>query len=337
MSKKKSKKNIKKKITKQKNLITIEKKSNTKINKNSNNQQKELKNKDSTKKQIVETKNVIYNLPLQKEIEKEQTTKKTEQKIKYVGLKEYITLKIKEYKNKKNTKKTKKRSYKEKIILNQNLEKKVQKIEKNFKKYNFTIKTLAKLYRNLHVVFNSIIIITFIILLIGTLKIEIYKTGTIIYFGSLLLFLIIVAISQNRYLSGKIFTTIITLGMLFIIINFQKTYDFISILNKKTYEYKTYYVAAFDVQKNRNIHGLNNKKICVLKENRKKTSLVLNTKIDNVTYKEFNDTDTMFEEFYSQKCRGIIVNKNQLKYLENDPKTKRKIKKVYEFKAVTVK
>lgn len=321
------------------------------------------KNINRLKKQIVDAKDILYNVPLNNELKKEaeqitEEPKKQEPKIKYIGLKEYIALKIKEFKDKKKkNKKTKKngkktidpkikkaeekakrrQEYKERLILNQQLEKKVQKIEKDYSKYNIVIRTFVKIYRNLHVLFNSIIIISFIILLLGAFKVEVYETSTILYFGSLLLFLIIVAISQNKYLSGKVFTIILTIGMAFITAHIQNTYDFIKILNTKSYEYKTYYVAAFDVPKNRTIHSLNNKKICVLQDISEKTSLVLDTKIDKATYLAYNNTDLMFEEFYGQKCRGIIVNENQYKYLENNPKKNKKIRTIYEFKAVTKK
>lgn len=334
-----------------------EQKESTKLNKYQKTYQNNSKKNTKSKKQIVNAKDVIYNVPLNNELKKEAIIEeqKPEPKIKYIGLKEYIALKIKEFKKKKKikTKKSKKQidpkvkkieekakrrqEYKERLILNQQLEKKVQKIEKDYSKYNIVVRTFVKLYRNLHVLFNSVIIISFIILLIGAFKVEVFKTSSIIYFCSLLLFLIIVAISQNKYLSGKIFTIILTTGMIIVTTQIQKTYDFISILNTKSYEYRTYYVVAFDVPKNRTIHSMNNKKICVLKENSEKTSLVIDTKIDKATYLAYNNTDLMFEEFYSQKCRGIIVNENQYKYLENNPNSTKKVKKIYEFKAVTKK
>lgn len=358
-TKEKTKQKQQKKI--EKSIIEQPEKQEKKLNKYQKSYKNNSKNTTKPKKQIVDAKEVIYNVPLNNELKKEieqnkEETKKTEPKVKYIGLKEYITLKIKELKTKKKPKKSKKtkkdidpkvkkaeekakrrQEYKERLILNQQLEKKVQKIEKDYSKHNVVVRTFVKIYRNLHIFFNSIIIISFIILLIGAFKVEVYETSTIIYFGSLLLFLIIVAISQNKYLSGKVFTIILTIGMAFITAHIQNTYDFIKILNTKSYEYKTYYVAAFDVPKNRTIHSLNNKKICVLKDISENTSSVLDTKIDNATYLAYNNTDLMFEEFYSQKCRGIIVNENQYKYLQNNPKKNKKIRTIHEFKAVTKK
>lgn len=313
---------------------------------------KSQQKKSQKNPQVVEAKDVIYNVAIKKE--QENINKKPQQQnIKYIGLKEYIALMIKKIKINKLKKKPKieltekekkelekakrKQAYKEKLILNQQLEKEVTKIEKDYSKYPLAIRIFVKIYRNLHIVFNSAILITFIILILGLFKIEVYKASTIIYFGSLLLFLIIVAISQNRYLSGKIFTTILIVAMSFVINKTQYTYDFLSILNSSKYEYKTYYVVAIDNSQNRSIHNINNKKVGVAKEISEKTSRVINTKISNVTYLAYENQENMFEDFYNQKFRAIVVNDNQYKYLENNPKNNKKIKKLYEFKAVTKK
>ena len=313
------------------------------------------KDKTITKKQqknpqVVEAKDVIYNVAIKKEQEK-INKKPQPQKIKYIGLKEYIALMIKKIKINKLKKKPKieltekekkelekakrKQAYKERLILNQQLEKKVTKIEKDYSNHPLVIRIFVKIYRNLHIIFNSAILITFIILILGLFKIEVYKASTIIYFGSLLLFLIIVAITQNRYLSGKIFTTILIIVMSFVINKTQYTYDFISILNSNKYEYKTYYVIAIDNSQNRSIHNINNKKVGVAKEVSEKTSRVINTKISNVTYLAYENQESMFNDFYNQKFRALVVNDNQFKYLENNSKYNKKIKKLYEFKAVT--
>lgn len=334
---------IKKKSTKNKNIKTS-----TKDNKTTKSQQK----KSQKNPQVVEAKDVIYNVAIKKE--QENINKKSQpQKIKYIGLKEYIALTIKRIKINKLKKKPKieltekekkelekakrKQAYKEKLILNQKLEKEVTKIEKDYSNHPLAIRIFVKIYRNLHIIFNSAILITFIILILGLFKIEVYKVSTIIYFGSLLLFLIIVAISQNRYLSGKIFTTILIIAMSFVISKTQYTYDFFSILNSNKYEYKTYYVIAIDNPKNRSIHNINNKKVGVNKEVSEKTSRIINTKISNVTYLAYENQENMFDDFYNQKFRALVVNDNQYKYLENNSKYNKKIKKLYEFKAVTKK
>ena len=88
-------------------------------------------------------------------------------------------------------KERRRQEYIEKLVLNQNLEKEVQKIEKDYSNYNVVIRTLVKLYRNLHVIFNAVIIASFLILGLAAFKVEVYETSTIIYFGSLLLFLVL--------------------------------------------------------------------------------------------------------------------------------------------------
>ena len=299
-------------------------------------------------KQVVESKDVIYNVALKSEEEK-TTTNKEEPKVKYIGLKEYIYRSLKNFKNKKRKKNVdpkilkaqekerRRQEYIEKLVLNQNLEKEVQKIEKDYSKHNVVVRTLVKIYRNLHIIFNAVIIATFLILGLAAFKVEVYETSTIIYFGSLLLFLILVAIFQNKYLSGKIFTILLVAGMIFVTTRIQYTYDFISIMNKNEYEYKTYYVVAIDNSQNRTIHNVNNKKVGVLKEVSTKTSRVLNTKIKKVTYVEFENNNELFDAFYGQNFRAMIVTKNQYKFLEQNPRNNKEIKILHEFKAVTKK
>lgn len=307
-------------------------------------------NKNSSKsKQVVNNKDVIYNVALKSEEEKQKQETKEEPKVKYIGLKEYIYRSLKNFKNRKKKKEIdpkvlkaqekerRRQEYIEKLVLNQNLEKEVQKIEKDYSNYNVVIRTLVKLYRNLHIIFNAVIIASFLILGLAAFKVEVYETSTIIYFGSLLLFLVLVAIAQNKYLSGKVFTIMLVVGMAFVTSKIQYTYDFIGIINTNKYEYKTYYVVAIDNSQNRTIHNINNKKVGVLKEVSTKTSRVLNTKIKKVTYLEFENNNELFDAFYGQNFRAMIVTENQYKYLENNPRNNKKIKILHEFKAVTEK
>lgn len=335
---KKLQKNKTKKVesTETKEVKKEEKTTLNKYQKAYQNKNKTTKKKAPIKKEVVET----------KEVEEPK-----EIKIKYIGLKEYIALRIKNIKKalkrkkkhidpkkaKELEKEKRRQEYKERLILNQQLEKKVQKIEKDYSKHNIVVRTLVKIYRNLHIVFNSILLISFIILLIGAFKTEVYSTSSIIYFGVLALFLIVVAISQNKYLSGKVFSIILTTIMVLITAKLQYTYDFIRILNTSSYEYKTYYVVAIDNNINRSIYNINNKKVGVLEEVSEKTSRVLEMKIQNVNYQIYKDNNELFEDFYSQKFRAVIVNENQLKYLENNPNNSKKIKTLYEFKAITKK
>lgn len=307
-------------------------------------------NKNSSKnKQVVNNKDVIYNVALKSEEEKQKQETKEEPKVKYIGLKEYLYRSLKNFKNRKKKKEIdpkvlkaqekerRRQEYIEKLVLNQNLEKEVQKIEKDYSNYNVVIRTLVKLYRNLHVIFNAVIIASFLILGLAAFKVEVYETSTIIYFGSLLLFLVLVAIAQNKYLSGKVFTIMLVVGMAFVTSKIQYTYDFIGIINTNKYEYKTYYVVAIDNSQNRTIHNINNKKVGVLKEVSTKTSRVLNTKIKKVTYLEFENNNELFDAFYGQNFRAMIVTENQYKYLENNPRNNKEIKILHEFKAVTEK
>lgn len=333
-----------KKIQKKTTKKEVEKKEQPKEEKQTlNKYQKAYQNKSKTTKKTTKAKTPI--------VEEQKAEEKQEQKIKYIGLKEFIQLKIKELKKaKKNKKKNinpkqtkelekekRRQEYKERLILNQQLEKKVQKIEKDYSKHNIVVRTFVKIYRNLHIVFNSILLISFIILIIAAFKTEVYKTATILYFGVLALFLILVAISQNRYLSGKVFSIILTTIMIIAISRLQYTYDFIRIMNTGSYEYKTYYVVAIDNNINRSIYNINNKKVGVLEDVSDKTSRVLNTKIKGVKYQIYKDNNELFEDFYSQKFRAVIVNENQLKYLENNPNNTKKIKTLHEFKAITKK
>ena len=168
-------------------------------------------------------------------------------------------------------------------------------------------------------------------MLTGLIRIEVLKTGTIIYICSIVLFLMIVAISYNKYLSGKIFTLFITAGMSLGIYYMQYTYDFIRNLNTNVYEYKTYYVVAFDTTINRSIYTINNKKVGLLKENCINIERKLNTKLDKVNYIEYDNINTLFKDFYNSKFKAILVNENQYNYLKNNiEENSRDVKILYE-------
>lgn len=212
-----------------------------------------------------------------------------------------------------------KKSYREKIIK-----------EKNTSKIS---RFLSFIKNNLHIFFNAVIISTYIIMIIGLIRIEMYEASTIIYIGCIVLFLMIVAISYNKYLSGKVFTTLIVIGMGLAIYKMQYTYDFIRNLNSSEYEYKTYYVITFDNGLNKSIYNINNKKVGLLKENCTNIERKLNTKLNKVTYLEYIDLNKLFTDFYSQQFRALIVNENQYKFLENNIINSRKVKILYEFQA----
>lgn len=303
--------------------------------------------KTEQKKQLVPKEKVKYNVVLtETNIKKVQNTKNNSQKnISQLEQKEkpkstknsFITI-IKDRINKLKTKTKQKKSENKKINIK--IKKELSKVipkqpsSKEIKKKNIIFRLFYELKKNLHIIFNTIIIVTFIILLIGLIRINVFKTGTIVYICCITLFLMLVAISYNKYLSGKIFTLIITAGMCLGIYYMQYTYDFIRNLNSNVYEYKTYYVVAFDTTINRSIYTINNKKVGLLKENCINIERKLNTKLDKVNYIEYDDINLLFSDFYNSKFKAILVNENQYNYLKNNIEEKsRDVKILYEFKA----
>lgn len=312
-------------------------------------QQKIIKQKEVTKeKQLVAKDQVKYNVGLNNEkdiikkdipkLKKEKKKINIYQKIQkeFNNLKKQLN-KVKEYLNskidnfKKRIKIKKKREKEPKIVLP-----KLKKTEKNKKenlKQNKFIRFLICIKNNIHILFNSIIITTFIIMIIGLIRIKMYEASTIIYISCIVLFLMTVAISYNKYISGKIFTTIIVIGMILAIYKMQYTYDFIRNLNSSEYEYKTYYVVTFDNGLNRSIYNINNKKVGLFKENCTNIERKLNTKLNKVKYLEYEDLNKLFDDFYDQEFRALIVNENQYKFLENKIVNNRQVKILYEFEA----
>ena len=213
--------------------------------------------------------------------------------------------------------------------------KKSQQAEKKerIKKKNIFVRLLYEIISNRHIFFNAILILFFIVLLIGLNRIEISK-GSIIYISLISIFLIGIAISYNKYLSGKLFTILLCTIMGFAIYRIQYTYDFIRNLNSTIYEYKTYYVVTFNNTQNKSIYNINNKKVGLYKENTINIERKLDTKLDNISYIEYDDLNDLFNDFYNQKFRAILVNDNQYKYMTNHINSNsRDVKILYEFKA----
>lgn len=315
--KRKQQKIIKQKeVTKEKQLVA---KDQVKYNVVSNNE------KDIIKKDIPKLKKEKKKINIYQKIQKEfNNLKKQLNKVK-----EYLNSKIDNFK--KRIKIKKKREKEPKIVLP-----KLKKTEKNKKenlKQNKFIRLLIYIKNNIHILFNSIIITTFIIMIIGLIRIKMYEASTIIYISCIVLFLMTVAISYNKYISGKIFTTIIVIGMILAIYKMQYTYDFIRNLNSSEYEYKTYYVVTFDNGLNRSIYNINNKKVGLFKENCTNIERKLNTKLNKVKYLEYEDLNKLFDDFYDQEFRALIVNENQYKFLENKIVNNRQVKILYEFEA----
>lgn len=310
MAKKKSKtqkykKNQKQKLKKQQTNIQKQ----TKIE----NSPSKTDNKPQKEKQLVDKNKVDYNVVLKKEKEI-IASKKNKKTVKKHRISEIFN-------------QFKKRTQKE-------TPKKQQKPTNDIKKKNIFFRLLYELKNNLHIIFNSIIIIIFIIMLIGFIRIRVLEAGTIIYICAIILFLMLVAMSYNKYLSGKIFTIILSAGMICAIYHMQYTYDFIRNLNSNLYEYKTYYVVTFDNNSNRSIYNINNKKVGLLKDNCINIERMLNTKLDGINYLEYENINELFNDFYDQKFRAILVNENQYKYLKNNiEENSHDVKILYEFQA----
>ena len=294
-------------------------------------------NKPKKEKQLVDKEKVEYNVVLTKKSEslptiqnnvnqtneskdviKEKTTNKFIAKIK--SFVQSIVSKVKSFK------KQKKNDIK-KVKNNKN-------DSSDLKKKNVFFRLFNLLKNNFHIIFNVALIVTFVILLIGLIRTNAFTKGTIIYISCLVIFLMIVAIGYNRYLSGKVFSIFIIAGMSFVIYNLQYTYDFINNLNSSQYEYKTYYVVTFNNGQNKSIYNINNKKVCLLKDNSVNIERSLNTKLDSVNYVVHEDPNIFYQDFYNTNCRAIIVNQNQYKYMVNNIENSQKsIKILYEFKA----
>ena len=213
--------------------------------------------------------------------------------------------------------------------------KKAKQAEKKerIKKKNIFVRLIYEIISNRHIFFNAVLILFFIVLLIGLNRIEISK-GSILYISLISIFLIAVAISYNKYLSGKLFTILLCTIMGFAIYRIQYTYDFIRNLNSTIYEYKTYYVVTFNNNQNKSIYNINNKKVGLYKDNTINIERKLNTKLDNINYIEYDDLNDMFNDFYNQNFRAVLVNENQYKYMKNMiSENAREVKILYEFKA----
>ncbi|MGN1371494.1 MAG: hypothetical protein ACI4XM_04400 [Candidatus Coprovivens sp.] len=328
----KYKKNQKKKIQK---VQTSKKNNQNKIPKETKKQNSnQLVSKENVKYNVVLNKIVQNNTKKQQNNQTNTENKKTSNNI-ISKIKNKITILCKKQEKKQSPKsynsKRKKVSHKIEKEIKKSLPS--LKTEQDLKKKNIFIRLFYEIKNNTHIIFNTILIITFITLLIGLIRINVFKTGTIVYISCIIIFLMIVAISYNKYISGKIFTIIITAGMFVGIYYMQYTYDYIRNLNSNIYEYKTYYVVAFDTTINRSIYTINNKKVGLLKENCINIERKLNTKLDKVNYIEYENINDLFEDFYNSKFKAILVNENQYNYLKNkiEPNS-RDIKILYEFK-----
>ena len=353
-------------ITKKKPKV----KSLTKISKK---EEKKVEEPKEEKRKLIPKEDVIYNAPIKK-VKKEHKTKKININWNKVGKniklffvtlfaaiavffkKIIINIKESTSKHKKNkTQKVVKRELdflikktpEEEKIIPEESEEEEEEIDKEelrrrkreatkekMKKKNIFIRLIYDIVSNRHIFFNAVLILFFIVLLIGLNRIEAISKGTIIYICLISIFLMGVAISYNRYLSGKLFTIVLCAIMGFAIYRMQYTYDFIRNLNSNVYEYKTYYVVTFNNTQNKSIYNINNKKVGLYKENTINIERKLNTKLDKVNYIEYDNLNELFDDFYDQRFRAVLVSENQYKYMKNYiNENSRDVKILYEFKA----
>ena len=204
---------------------------------------------------------------------------------------------------------------------NQKIQKRNKEVEeepiKTYPKNKF-LKALVIFHENLYIPFDTIIVLTYIILIVGMCRVQVIPSSTIKYIAGIVGFLSIVAISLNKYISGRIFTLLITAGMCCGIYYLNYTYDFINNLNTKLYEYQEYYVVSLDNGRNKSIYNINNKKVGIVEENSKNVKHVLNTKLDRVSYVVYKDQEKLYSDFLDNKTRAIIVKENQYKYIQNN-------------------
>ena len=325
----KSKKNQKKKVQKSNKVSQSNKVVNNTPKKNNN-----VSKKNTTKIEEKTSTKPITPKETPKETPKKQVVDKD--KVKYNVLLTDKTLKKESPKKEKVKEQPKKNIQKVSSQLLKKVKQKQNKKENRIveKPKNVFLRLLYNLYHNTHILFNSLLIVTYIILLTGFIRTNAFTTGSIIYISCIVIFLSAVAICYNKYLSGKIFSTLIIIGMSLAIYNMQYTYDFIRNLNSNEFEYKEYYVVTFNNGQNKSIYNINNKKVGLLKDNSTNIERILNTKLDSVNYIEYEDPNLLYQDFYNHTYRAIIVNDNQYKYLTNNiEQSTKKVKILYKFKA----
>lgn len=204
------------------------------------------------------------------------------------------------------------------------------------KKENVLILGFKFIKNNIHILFNAVLILIFLILSLGLYKTAIFSEKINYFILGILLFFILIAISYNKYISGKIFTVILCSGMILGIYGMNYTYDYINCLNSSYYETKTYYVVTFDNNTNKTIYNLSNKTIGLLNTNHTNVEKILNVKLDAANYQVYEDINHLYDDFYAEKTRAIILNENQYYYLLNNiDNQQRTVKILFEFTAIS--
>lgn len=200
------------------------------------------------------------------------------------------------------------------------------------KEAKFFDKALYFIRANIHILFNVLLIVSFLVMIVGLFRVKVFATGFILFVSGLILFLSIIAISYNRFISGKIFSVLLVSIMSLVIYYLQYNYDFVRNLNTFKYEYKTYYVVTFENIQNKNVYCINDKKVALSNNNTKNIERKLNTIVDKVDYVEYDDLDDMIKDFYNYDYKALIVTENEYKYLMNNRvNNSREIKVLYDF------
>lgn len=308
--------------------------------KSSEKSKKEIPLPKEKKGKVVKNTDVIYNVALKREIAKKDESKKKFNLKEFVSsIKNKIQFKKKDNKKivvKKDVQQPKKNKKVSKdYVIKKEVTKKGKEINNSYtikakKPKNIFLRILYEIWRNLNVFFDAILILTFALFVIGLVKVDLFDKSTIYYICGLILFLMIVAISYNKHIEGWIFTLLLCGGMGFAIYRLNYTYDFINALNTEMYEPKTYYVVTFDNSTNINLYNVSNKKVGLLKDNSTNIERYLNTKI-KTNYIEYDDVNVLFDDFYEQQLRAVIVRDNEYKYLENNTQNNKSVKILYEF------
>ena len=327
------------------------KKKNTKTTTKQEEKKVPAKKKELPKKgKVVKNTDVIYNVVLtdkNKVKKKEETKKPVNQKKtkKKFNFKEWFKNLFKKKEKKAPSRDLDalfgvKRDKKKQVYSKEYVVKKETGRDGRLKQTNYTIqpkkpknvflRLLYEIWTNMNVLFNGVLILTFILFIIGIIKIDLFEKNTIIYICGLILFLMVIAISYNKHIEGWIFTILLCAGMGYAIYEMQYTYGYISALNTKEFEEKTYYVVTFDNPTNKTLYNVSNKKVGILKDTNVYVERYLNTKI-KTNYVEYENDNAMFDDFYAQRLRAVIVRDNEYKYLENNVESNKSVKILYEF------
>lgn len=283
---------------------------------------KEKVKKEKVKKEKVkkEKKPSILKKLFKKKTNKKETTKKKSNKADM--LYELFTNKKKDSKTNIQPKKGKRLVNKDEIKYN---------VALNSETPKEPVKKSSWLKRNFHLFFNIILIVSFIILGLFMILSKEVNIKLMIYASLILIFFMTIAISYNKYTSGKIFTIILCAIMGFISYKLEYNGDLLHSLDKRNYTSQTYYIVTINNNMNKKIYSLNNKKIALMKDNNQSIKVQINNKLSKVTYLEYQDKEKMISDFLNQQFRGIVLTPNEYQYIQNTSRTSKDFKVQYEF------